>query len=77
MLSFLNEMQPLLMSFNYFSRSSGTTKMDPWVITPQERARFESQFQGLKPINGIITGDQAKGFFMLSQLPLPVLGAIW
>nr|XP_018916715.1 PREDICTED: intersectin-1 isoform X1 [Bemisia tabaci]XP_018916716.1 PREDICTED: intersectin-1 isoform X1 [Bemisia tabaci] len=51
--------------------------MDPWVITPQERARFESQFQGLKPINGIITGDQAKGFFMLSQLPLPVLGAIW
>lgn len=51
--------------------------MDPFVITPPERARFESQFNALQPINGIVTGDQAKGFFMQSQLPLPILGAIW
>ncbi|XP_054264037.1 intersectin-1 isoform X2 [Macrosteles quadrilineatus] len=51
--------------------------MDPFVITPPERARFESQFNALRPINGIVTGDQAKGFFLQSQLPMPILGAIW
>ncbi|XP_059468305.1 intersectin-2 isoform X3 [Neocloeon triangulifer] len=50
---------------------------DPWVIVPKERERFEMQFQGLKPINGHITGDQAKGFLLQSQLPPPVLGQIW
>ncbi|XP_039300709.1 intersectin-1-like [Nilaparvata lugens] len=51
--------------------------MDPWVITPQERARFEVQFNALKPINGIVTGGQARDFFLQSQLPAPVLGIIW
>ncbi|XP_075217000.1 dynamin associated protein 160 isoform X2 [Lycorma delicatula] len=51
--------------------------MDPWVITPQERARFEGQFNTLKPVNGIVTGVQAKDFFLQSQLPPQVLGIIW
>lgn len=51
--------------------------MDPWVITPQERARFEAQFNSLKPINGFVTGGQARDFFLQSQLPAPVLGIIW
>uniref|UniRef100_A0A1B6KVP3 Intersectin-1-like n=1 Tax=Graphocephala atropunctata TaxID=36148 RepID=A0A1B6KVP3_9HEMI len=51
--------------------------MDPFIITPQERGRFEAQFQALKPINGIVTGDQAKGFLLQSQLPMPILGQIW
>lgn len=52
-------------------------RMDPFLITPPERARFEAQFNTLKPIGGIVTGDQAKGFFLQSQLPLPILGVIW
>lgn len=51
--------------------------MDPYVITPAERARFEQQFLALKPINGIVTGDQAKGFLLQSQLPPAILGVIW
>lgn len=51
--------------------------MDPWVVTPQEWTRFCEHFQALKPIGGIITGEQAKGFLLQSRLPPPVLGAIW
>ncbi|XP_065348598.1 intersectin-2 isoform X1 [Cloeon dipterum] len=51
--------------------------VDPWVILPKERERFEMQFHGLKPINGHITGDQAKGFLLQSQLPPQTLGLIW
>lgn len=51
--------------------------IDPWVVQPRERARYEEQFRSLNPINGVITGDQAKGFFLQSQLPPPILGQIW
>ncbi|CAA9996323.1 unnamed protein product [Nesidiocoris tenuis] len=51
--------------------------MDPYQITPSERARFEQQFNSLNPINGIVTGDQAKGFLLQSQLPPATLGIIW
>ncbi|XP_014247399.1 intersectin-1 isoform X2 [Cimex lectularius] len=51
--------------------------MDIYTITPAERARFEQQFLSLKPINGIVTGDQAKGFLLQSQLPPAILGIIW
>lgn len=51
--------------------------MDPWVIQPRERARYKEQFDSLKPINGVVTGEQAKQFLMKSQLPLPILGQIW
>ncbi|XP_050466671.1 intersectin-1 isoform X3 [Cataglyphis hispanica] len=39
--------------------------------------RYQEQFDSLKPINGIVTGEQAKGFFLRSQLPPPILGQIW
>lgn len=67
----------VLMHFEFLYHFFFIFRMDPFVITPPERARFESQFNALQPINGIVTGDQAKGFFMQSQLPLPILGAIW
>lgn len=51
--------------------------MDPSVVTPQEWTRFCEHFQALKPVGGIITGEQAKGFLLQSRLPPPVLGAIW
>ena len=50
---------------------------DPWVITTKERLKYEAQFQGLQPTNGIVTGGQAKGFLLQSQLPPLVLGQIW
>ncbi|KAK7066311.1 Intersectin 1 (SH3 domain protein) [Halocaridina rubra] len=50
---------------------------DPWVVTPGERTKHEEQFNTLRPANGFITGEQAKGFFLQSRLPPPVLGIIW
>ncbi|XP_028046441.1 intersectin-1 isoform X3 [Monomorium pharaonis] len=54
-----------------------TPGTDPWVIQPRERMRYQEQFDSLKPINGIVTGDQAKGFLLRSQLPPVILGQIW
>lgn len=53
------------------------TGVDPWMIQPRERMRYQEQFDSLKPNNGIITGEQAKGFFLRSQLQPAVLGQIW
>ncbi|XP_044270711.1 intersectin-1 isoform X3 [Tribolium madens] len=57
--------------------AAGTPSTDPWVILARERARYEEQFKSLKPNNGVVTGEQAKGFFLQSQLPPLVLGQIW
>ena len=51
--------------------------MDPWVILPQERARYMEQFSGVGPTDGFITGNQARGLFMQSGLPPAVLAQIW
>ena len=51
--------------------------MDPWVILPQERGRHMEQFSSVGPAEGFITGGQARGFFMQSGLPPPVLAQIW
>lgn len=51
--------------------------MDPWWISPEERARHQGQFASLNPVGGFITGAQAKGFLMQSGLPPMVLAQIW
>lgn len=54
-----------------------TPGIDPWVIQPRERMKYQEQFDSLKPLNGVVTGEQAKGFLLRSQLPPPILGQIW
>ncbi|XP_076079653.1 intersectin-1-like isoform X1 [Mytilus galloprovincialis] len=56
---------------------AGTGGGDAWRISGEERMKHDSQFFQLKPVNGFITGEQAKGFFMQSGLPTPMLGQIW
>jgi Cytoskeletal-regulatory complex EF hand len=51
--------------------------VDPFAITSRERLKYEEQFKSLQPVNGIVTGLQARGFFLQSQLPTMVLGQIW
>ncbi|XP_033740435.1 LOW QUALITY PROTEIN: intersectin-1-like [Pecten maximus] len=48
-----------------------------WTITGEDRTKHDSQFFQLRPVNGFVTGDQAKGFFMQSGLPTVILGQIW
>ena len=51
---------------------------DPWTILPDERARHQQQFQSVGPTpQGMINGNQARGFFMQSGLPPMVLAQIW
>lgn len=50
---------------------------DPFVITSRERAKYLEHFKSLKPVNEIVTGQQARGFFLQSQLAPPILGEIW
>ncbi|XP_049549099.1 intersectin-1 isoform X1 [Anopheles darlingi] len=50
---------------------------DPFVITSRERLKYDEQFKSLQPVNGVVTGGQAKGFFLQSQLPPQILGQIW
>ncbi|XP_066490567.1 intersectin-2 isoform X1 [Tiliqua scincoides] len=48
-----------------------------WAITSEERAKYDKQFDSLKPVGGYITGNQARTFFLQSGLPSPVLAEIW
>ncbi|XP_059506176.1 intersectin-1 isoform X1 [Stegostoma tigrinum] len=47
------------------------------AITVEERAKHDQQFHTIKPVGGLITGDQARNFFLQSGLPPPVLAQIW
>ncbi|KAJ5624509.1 hypothetical protein N7510_000818 [Penicillium lagena] len=49
-----------------------------WLITPQEKAHFDSIFETVDTGRvGMITGDQAVAFFMKAQLPEEMLAQIW
>lgn len=50
---------------------------DPWIITQREKLKYVEQFKALQPQAGFVTGGQAKGFFLQSQLPPLILGQIW
>ncbi|XP_075717098.1 intersectin-2 isoform X3 [Rhinoderma darwinii] len=48
-----------------------------WAITTEERTKHDQQFASLKPAGGLITGEQARNFFLQSGLPPAVLAEIW
>ncbi|XP_046329518.2 intersectin-1-like isoform X4 [Haliotis rufescens] len=50
---------------------------DVWRITGEDRAKHDAQFFQLKPVNGFVSGEQAKGFFLQSGLDMQKLGQIW
>lgn len=37
---------------------------DPWVVQPHEHAKFAEHFRNLGPVNGALTGEQAKRFML-------------
>ena len=48
-----------------------------WSISQELRQKCVQQFQELEPVNGRLTGDKAKEFFIRSKLPSQELSAIW
>ena len=58
--------------------TQSTGAMDNWLINPQEKAQFDSQFARLDTANsGQISGDQAVDYFSKSRLPEDDLATIW
>lgn len=41
--------------------------IDPWVVTPRERVKYQEQFRSLKPQNEIVTGQ---GTWILSAIAI-------
>ncbi|CAF1354419.1 unnamed protein product [Adineta steineri] len=48
-----------------------------WRISPDERVRYEAYFQQCGPVQGYLTGEQAREFFVKSSLPGDILRKIW
>ncbi|TMS38368.1 hypothetical protein L596_005109 [Steinernema carpocapsae] len=51
--------------------------MNQWVITPPEARQNDGHFNSLQPLNGFVTGDQVRPYFMRSGLPPHLLAQIW
>ena len=58
--------------------TGGSSNGGDWLITPMDKAKFDSIYQNLDRANkGFITGDEAVPFFSESKLPEEALAQIW
>nr|XP_046247548.1 epidermal growth factor receptor substrate 15 isoform X2 [Scatophagus argus] len=58
--------------------SAGGVAIDiPWVVKPEEKMKFDSIFDSLGPVGGILTGDKVKPVLLNSKLPVDILGRVW
>ncbi|CAF1492002.1 unnamed protein product [Adineta steineri] len=48
-----------------------------WRISAEDRTKYDSYFQQCNPIQGYITGDEARKFFVQSGLSGEILRKIW
>ncbi|XP_056623500.1 intersectin-2b isoform X2 [Triplophysa dalaica] len=48
-----------------------------WAITPEERDKHDQKFDTLSPVQGFVTAEKARSFFIQSGLPQTVLAEIW
>ncbi|OBZ75204.1 EH domain-containing and endocytosis protein 1 [Grifola frondosa] len=46
-------------------------------LTARDQAKFRKIFLGSSPVNGLLSGAQARGVFMKSKLPTHTLSQIW
>ncbi|XP_040895862.1 epidermal growth factor receptor substrate 15 isoform X2 [Toxotes jaculatrix] len=49
----------------------------PWVVKPEEKMKFDSIFDSLGPVGGMLTGDKVKPVLLNSKLPVDILGRVW
>lgn len=49
----------------------------PWVVKPEEKKKFDSIFDSLGPVGGMLTGDKVKPVLLNSKLPVDILGRVW
>uniref|UniRef100_A0A8C4ITB7 Epidermal growth factor receptor pathway substrate 15 n=1 Tax=Dicentrarchus labrax TaxID=13489 RepID=A0A8C4ITB7_DICLA len=46
-------------------------------LLPEEKLKFDSIFDSLGPVGGILTGDKVKPVLLNSKLPVDILGRVW
>ncbi|KAM4739882.1 epidermal growth factor receptor substrate 15 isoform 2-T2 [Anableps anableps] len=49
----------------------------PWVVKPEEKMKFDSIFESLGPVGGMLSGDKVKPVLLNSKLPVDILGRVW
>uniref|UniRef100_H3DDG8 Epidermal growth factor receptor pathway substrate 15 n=1 Tax=Tetraodon nigroviridis TaxID=99883 RepID=H3DDG8_TETNG len=55
---------------------AGVSADAPWVVKPEEKMKFDSIFDSLGPVGGILTGDKVKPVLLNSKLPVDILGRV-
>lgn len=46
------------------------------ALQPEEKMKFDSIFDSLGPVSGILTGDKVKPVLLNSKLPVDILGRV-
>ncbi|XP_072245665.1 epidermal growth factor receptor substrate 15 isoform X1 [Leuresthes tenuis] len=49
----------------------------PWAVKPEERMKFDSIFDSLGPVGGMLSGEKVKPVLLNSKLPVDILGRVW
>uniref|UniRef100_A0A8D3DHD6 Epidermal growth factor receptor pathway substrate 15 n=1 Tax=Scophthalmus maximus TaxID=52904 RepID=A0A8D3DHD6_SCOMX len=57
--------------------AGGGTVDLPWVVKPEEKIKFDSIFDSLGPVGGMLTGDKVKPVLLNSKLTVDILGRVW
>lgn len=48
-----------------------------YIISPDQKARYDAQFKKICPSSDYLSGEQAKGIMLQSGLPPVVLANVW
>ncbi|XP_058664220.1 epidermal growth factor receptor substrate 15 isoform X2 [Ammospiza caudacuta] len=57
---------------------SGTASSDlPWAVKLEDKVKYDSIFDSLNPVNGLLSGDKVKPVLLNSKLPVDILGRVW
>ncbi|XP_041862620.1 epidermal growth factor receptor substrate 15 [Melanotaenia boesemani] len=49
----------------------------PWVVKPEEKMKFDSIFDSMGPVGGMLSGEKVKPVLLNSKLPVDILGRVW
>ena len=49
-----------------------------WVVPAETKAKYDKYFEGIdKDKDGLVSGDEARGLFMASNLSSNILAHVW
>lgn len=76
----LNKHERFYVSFNFYiyfeTLVSNHRKFVLCFPQPEEKMKFDSIFDSLGPVGGILTGDKVKPVLLNSKLPVDILGRV-